>query len=62
MATPVGAILCVGMLGLATVILLVMAVASAFIVIPAEDETSVTVGHHAGRNTRTREHHYSTAV
>ena len=38
MATSVGAILCVGLLVLATVILLAMAIASAFIVFPAGDD------------------------
>jgi hypothetical protein len=62
MATPVGAILCVGMLGLGSVILVAMAIASAFIVVPAEDWPPVTVGLLTGGTVRHSERHYSTVV
>jgi hypothetical protein len=43
MATPVGTILCVGMLGLAAAILIIATVASAFVVIPLEHAPSTGV-------------------
>jgi hypothetical protein len=62
MATPIGAILCVGMLGLGCVLLILMAVASAFVVIPVDSETGAAASLHEGRRLRIHERHYSTAV
>ena len=62
MPTPIGAILCVGMLALATVMLAAMTLASAFIAIPVEEGPAATTGLPAGGVRRSRDRHYTTAV
>jgi hypothetical protein len=62
MATPVGTILCVGMLGLASFILFIATVASAFVTIPVEDWDSTTLWPHSGDPTRAKARRYTTAV
>jgi hypothetical protein len=62
MATPVGTILCVGMLGLSAVILIVATIASAFVVIPLEAGPSTTVRLKPGVPSQTGGRHFSIAV
>jgi hypothetical protein len=62
MATPVGTLLCVGMLGLATVILVAAAVASAFVSLPVEDWDSTRLRLPAGHAALARARHCATAV
>jgi hypothetical protein len=49
------------MLGLGSVLLILMAVASAFVVIPVDDESGTAAGLHAGRCLRIHQRHYWTA-
>jgi len=62
MATPVGTILCVGMLGLGLFILVIAAVASAFVPVPVEDWDSTALWSHSGHSTRAKARNYPTAV
>jgi hypothetical protein len=62
MATPVGAILCVGMLGLATVILVAMTLASLFVVIPIDERETTRKSSDGLDASRIGRRHYTTAV
>jgi hypothetical protein len=55
-------ILCVGMLGLATVILVIATVASAFVAVPVVDWDSTARGPVAGGAVRAGERQYPAAV
>jgi hypothetical protein len=62
MATPVGTILCVGMLSFASIILVAAMLASAFIDVPADDQVELTTGLRVPESPPAIERAYSTAI